>query len=541
MFRLKNYKFFSSFKRRTLFRGAILASIYGVHQLTKKRGFDSLEDEMKLIFPSISQDNKRVEINNYYQLESLVNSAYRNDVLMKISKIQDTTRENLGISNTVEEEKPKRRRRFKKYDPDAVEIDITGLSAIKKIHPEDRICVVEGGIQVSDLNEALKEHGLMFPTPLFPHKTIMEVINENILLSDSYKSGAVKNHIEDINLMTPSSKLVKTGNLTGDDFCYGYHIKDIIVGSHYSLGFITECTLKLREIRPYGLLVTVQLDSDSEKDYLNLLRNIRHYDGYENIIDSIRLYNGSTFVNPAGKDIDGNKKLIAFYSYTNSEEKQAKVLQDLEKLISKEISGSYTHNVIKFDYDDYKYTNLTKPEEWRSYHLDCYLPITKVPEILDLDMPAIRTKFEKGKPQEVIRESHKAFENTKYELHLINNAALLRIFLDCDFHADGKSTEGKVVAPKHFSSSWIDRVTSSVLFKKGVIYAKKEVLDDADPNLVTRIIGTESEQIQKEIKRIFDDKDLLERKSLFDASHPSLTQRIKDIHPIYNYILSKFL
>mmetsp|Transcript_18456 Transcript_18456/g.16327 ORF Transcript_18456/g.16327 Transcript_18456/m.16327 type:complete len:140 (-) Transcript_18456:13-432(-) len=136
-------------------------------------------------------------------------------------------------------------------------------------------------------------------------------------------------------------------------------------------------------------------------------------------------------------------------------------------------------------------------------------------------MPAVRTKFSKDKPQEVLKEAHKAFDDTRYEIHMIDNAALLRIY------------------PTDKSSGWVDRVTSSVLHHKGSIYSKKEILDDADPNLIARIVGTESEQVQKEIKRIFDDKDLLERYSMFDVSHPSIIQRVKDIHPIYNYVLSK--
>lgn len=58
----------------------------------------------------------------------------------------------------------------------------------------------------------------MFPTPLIHDESVMEVINENLLLANSYKDGSVRNHIEDIILMTPSSKLIKTGNRTGDDF-----------------------------------------------------------------------------------------------------------------------------------------------------------------------------------------------------------------------------------------------------------------------------------------------------------------------------------
>ena len=268
-------------------------------------------------------------------------------------------------------------------------------------------------------------------------------------------------------------------------------------------------------------MVTVQLSSDSEKDYIKLLRNIREYNGNENIFDSIRLYNSDTFDDPIGRGINTKKKLLAFYSFTNTKEKQEQAIVEIKKLMSKEIKSKFDHEIVKFEYDDYKFTNLTKPEEWRSYHIDCYLPITKIPDILDISMPATRTKFSKDRPQEVIKEAHKAFDDTLYEIHLIDNSALLRIY------------------PIEKSAGWIDRVTSSVLHHKGVIYSKKEVLDEVDPNLIPRIVGTESEQIQKEIKRIFDDKDLLERYSVFDVTYPTFIQRVKDKHPIYNYVLSK--
>jgi hypothetical protein len=185
--------------------------------MTKKQGFDAFEDDMHFIFPDLSKQNKKVVIKNYYQLESLVNSAYQHAIPMRLSKIQETPREGLGLSNPKTKKVP-RWKKLKKFHRDTVEVDIKGLSAIKAIHPEDKLVVVEAGIQVSELNKQLKPHGLMFPTPLIYNKTIMEVINENLLLSNSYKRGAVRNHIEDIILMTPASKLIKTGNLTGDDF-----------------------------------------------------------------------------------------------------------------------------------------------------------------------------------------------------------------------------------------------------------------------------------------------------------------------------------
>ena len=143
--------------------------------------------------------------------------------------------------------------------------------------------------------------------------------------------------------------------------------------------------------------------------------------------------------------------------------------------------------------------------------IDWYLPLSKVESVLEMTLPPLH-----GEDKEVVKY---ALNGTPYELHMIDNSALLRIY------------------PEDKDSAWLDIVTSKVLRHKGVLYANKLILDKADPNLVSRIIGHESEQIQKEIKRIFDDKDLLERNGLFDVSLPSLVQRIKNKHPVLNYLL----
>lgn len=147
MFRLNRFKIFHSLRNRNLFRLGILAGIYGVHTMTKKRGFGVFEADMKLIFPNLTKTNRHVEIKNYYQLESLVNSAYQNNIQMRIKRIHDNSREDLGLSKDINAVTKKRiptpasiKRRK------AVEIDIQGLSAIKKIYPDDRLVVVEGGI-----------------------------------------------------------------------------------------------------------------------------------------------------------------------------------------------------------------------------------------------------------------------------------------------------------------------------------------------------------------------------------------------------------
>ena len=468
--------------------------------LLNKRGFNVFESEMKLIFPNLSKKNRSVVITNYYQLESLVNSAYQNNVLMRLKKINDTPREFLNLSE-IKDPTNDKWRRIRKNRIKAVEIDINGLSSIKKIYCEDKLAVVEGGIKVGDLNKQLKQHGLMFPVPLSHDQTIMEVINENLLLANSYKNGTVKNHIEDVVLMTPSSKLIKTGNMTGDDFWYGFHIKDLIVGSHYSLGFIVECILKLKEITPYGVLFTVRLENECEDDYLEILKNIRRIDGHQNIINSIRLYNTNTYKTTFDNEETSAHKLLVFYSYSNTKDKKIAAINDLKGIINKEVKFKNKFSITEFEYDDYKYINLTKQELRTSNYIDCYMPLSKIHKILK-ELPELSL--------------------TPYEIHLIDNSALIRIY-----------TVDK-------EPEWLDKVTSKVLRHKGVLRAKKEILDKADPNLITRIVGYENELIQKEIKKVFDDKNLLERDGLYDVHKLSLIERIKNRHPINNYLLSLF-
>lgn len=65
--------------------------------------------------------------------------------------------------------------------------------------------------------------------------------------------GNMKENVEDMSVITGNHKVVKTGNQAGDEFSYGYHLKDLFVGSRNSLGFLTKATLNLHKFKNYGL------------------------------------------------------------------------------------------------------------------------------------------------------------------------------------------------------------------------------------------------------------------------------------------------
>jgi len=95
--------------------------------------------------------------------------------------------------------------------------------------------------------------------------------------------------------------------------------------------------LKLHELQQHGLLVTVQLDSDSTTDYMQVLKHIRDFDGHGNFISSIRLYNSDTYKLPESIKSKSKKKLLVFYCYSNTKEKQSKILSELKQILKQEI------------------------------------------------------------------------------------------------------------------------------------------------------------------------------------------------------------
>ena len=133
--------------------------------------------------------------------------------------------------------------------------------------------IVEPGITIQNLNDELRKDGLEFQIPLEPQLTISEALNENVLPSLSYE-GSLKEHVEELTVLTGNSKIVKTGNYAGDEYSYGYHLKDLLIGSRNSLGFITEATLTLHPVKTHGALVYCRLDEEIKREDDEIVQNV---------------------------------------------------------------------------------------------------------------------------------------------------------------------------------------------------------------------------------------------------------------------------
>lgn len=103
--------------------------------------------------------------------------------------------------------------------------------------------------------------------------TISEALNENVVPALT-SEGSLKEHVEELTLLTGNSKIVKTGNWAGDEYSYGYHLKDLLIGSRNSLGFITEATLNLHPVKSHGALVYCKLDETVLMKDKDIVQNV---------------------------------------------------------------------------------------------------------------------------------------------------------------------------------------------------------------------------------------------------------------------------
>jgi glycolate oxidase len=124
-------------------------------------------------------------------------------------------------------------------------LDLSGLNRILDVDPDRRCARVESGVINSDLQVALRPHGLCFsPDPVSAHlATVGGNIIENAGGPHALKYGVTYNHILSVDVVLPDGS---TATFSADD--EGPDLLGLIIGSEGTLGIVTEATVALRPI-----------------------------------------------------------------------------------------------------------------------------------------------------------------------------------------------------------------------------------------------------------------------------------------------------
>ena len=120
------------------------------------------------------------------------------------------------------------------------------MNKILEIDYDNMMVVVEPGVVTNDINAPIAEHGLFYAGYPMSVETCFVGGNvaENAGGGKAVKYGVTGRYVMGMELVTPTGEIVQLGGKLVKDVT-GYDIKQLIVGSEGTLGFVTKVILKL--------------------------------------------------------------------------------------------------------------------------------------------------------------------------------------------------------------------------------------------------------------------------------------------------------
>lgn len=132
------------------------------------------------------------------------------------------------------------------YAPGAVMLSLDRMNTIRDIQPETRIAIVESGVILSRLHEAVDQHDLVFP--LFFGARGSAMIGGNLSTnaggSNVLRYGNTRALCLGLEVVMPDGRIMNLMSELHKDNS-GYDLKNLFIGAEGTLGIITGAVLKL--------------------------------------------------------------------------------------------------------------------------------------------------------------------------------------------------------------------------------------------------------------------------------------------------------
>ena len=124
-------------------------------------------------------------------------------------------------------------------------ISFERMSSILEIDPDNHVAVVQPGVTLSQLDEALAPHNLIYP--VFPGEYSASLggnVNTNAGGMRAVKYGVTRHQVLGIEAALATGEVIRSGGKAVKSST-GYDLTQLVIGSEGTLALVTEATLKL--------------------------------------------------------------------------------------------------------------------------------------------------------------------------------------------------------------------------------------------------------------------------------------------------------
>jgi len=141
-------------------------------------------------------------------------------------------------------------------------LSLAHLNAIKEIHSGDFVAVVQPGVILKTLQDAVEEKGLYYPPDPASRAdcSVGGTVATNAGGPRCLKYGVTRDYVLGVQAVLANGAIVSLGGRTHKNKT-GFDLTRLLVGSEGLLAVVTEITLKLIPLPPYRALLAIGFDS----------------------------------------------------------------------------------------------------------------------------------------------------------------------------------------------------------------------------------------------------------------------------------------